>query len=76
MGYDPDYPFAEFPTAVAGKSDTYYSDYYYQNTGQRIALVGGAWNSGSAAGLSGWNLHTSSSSADVNIGGRLLKKPL
>ena len=26
MGYDPDYPFAEFPTAVAGKSDTYYSD--------------------------------------------------
>ena len=76
MGYDPDYPFAEFPTAVAGKSDTYYSDYYYQSTGQRIARVGGSWSNGSAAGLSYWSLDASSSSALVYVGGRLLKKPL
>lgn len=76
MGYDANFPFAEFPTAVGGATNTYYSDYYYQTTGQRIGLVGGAWNSGSYAGLSFWSLLIASSFAYVIFGGRLVKKPL
>jgi hypothetical protein len=76
MGYDPNLPFAEFPVLVGGNSSTYYSDYYYQTTGQRIALVGGSWPYGSDAGLSAWELAYSSAVAGVNVGGRLLKKPL
>lgn len=76
IGFDPDFPFAQFPVDNAGGDDTYYSDYYYQNTGQRVALFGGRWLYGAAAGLSYWYLYGSSSLADVDIGGRLLKKPL
>jgi hypothetical protein len=76
MGYDPKNPFAEFPVEVGANLSTYYSDYYYQNTGQRIARVGGYWDYGSAAGLSCWHLSSTSSSAFVYFGGRLLKKPL
>ena len=78
MGYDPALPFVEFPVelgAGAGAS-TYYSDYYYQTTGQRIALLGGPWNYGLTAGPSSWALHSSSALASVTFGGRLLKKPL
>lgn len=76
MGFDPDRPFAPLPTAVSVSSSTFYADYYYQTTGQRIALVGGGWSSGAFAGVSCWYLNASSSSTFVNFGGRLLKKPL
>ena len=76
MGFDPDYPFAEFPVELGGSSTTYYSDYYYQSTGQRVALVGGYWYNGSYSGPACWNLYFSSSYSCVRIGGRLLKKPL
>jgi len=76
MGFDPLNPFAEFPISVGGSPSTYYSDYYYQAAGQRLAHVGGSWNNGSSAGPSYWYLANTSSNASVNIGGRLLKKPL
>lgn len=76
MGWDPAHPYAEFPVAVGGGTTTYYSDYYYQNTGQRIAHVGGYWYNGSNAGTSFWPLSDSSPRALVNLGGRLVKKPL
>ena len=75
MGYDPNSPFAEFPVAISG-STTHYKDYYYQDSGQRIARFGGSWSYGAAAGLSFWYLTYSSSVARVSPGGRLLKKPL
>lgn len=75
-GFDKLYPFAELPKEVGGDSATYYSDYYYQATGQRIALVGGGWTYGSNVGLSFWNLNASSTYASADIGGRLLKKAL
>ena len=75
MGYDTNHPFAEFPTVV-GASSSYYSDYYYQNTGQRIALLGGAWTHGSGAGVSYWCLYFSSSDTNVHFGARLVRKPL
>jgi len=77
MGHDSNSPFAEFATSVTGGSaTTYYSDYYYRNTGQRIAHVGGSWSHGSHAGLRYWYLASASSSAPVSVGGRLLKKAL
>ena len=79
MGHDPARPFAEFPIAIQTSgisSSKYYSDYYYQAAGERVALVGGYWISGANAGLSLWALDTSSGSAGVFFGGRLVKKPL
>lgn len=76
MGFDAALPFAAFPVALGGASTTYYADYYYRNTGQRIARVGGGWGDGSGAGPSCWALDGSSSGAHVAVGGRLLKKPL
>lgn len=76
MGYDAARPYAELPIGVSTESTTYYSDYYYQSPGQRVARVGGSWYAGSYAGPSCWYLNSSSSDAIVNIGGRLLKKAL
>ena len=77
MGYDSAHPYAEFPTAIqtAGISTTkYYSDYYYQAAGQRVARFGGYWSHGSDCGLSFWYLYSSAASTNALIGGRLLKK--
>ena len=77
MGYDSNHPFAMLPTVVnSSLTATYYTDYYYQNSGQRIALFGGRWGSGASDGLFCWSLYYSSSDAGVGIGARLLKKPL
>ena len=75
MGYDENYPFAEFPTTV-NASFKYYKDYYYQATGAKIARFGGGWFDGLSAGLSYWRLHNSSSNADMAFGGRLMRKAL
>ena len=75
-GFDINNPHAEFATDITGSSSTFYCDNYFQSTGQRIALFGGGWDSGSSAGFSSWRLSNSSSLARVNVGGRLLKKPL
>jgi len=76
MGHDPNFPYAEFPVIVGASGNSGYKDHYYQASGQRIARVGGAWNSGGVAGPSSWNLSNASSNALVTLGGRLLKKPL
>ena len=76
MGLDPARPFAQFPITLGGGAGTFYADYYYQTSGQRIALVGGRWNVGSGAGLRVWVLNGSASSAFVDFGGRLLRKPI
>jgi hypothetical protein len=76
MGFDPANPFMELPKTVDGGSTTYYSDYYYRNTGQRIALFGGSWSDGSNAGLFFWYLSYASSGTYVHFGGRLLRKAL
>lgn len=76
MGYDANYPYAAFPTAVGGSSTTFYSDWYGQSTGQRVARFGGGWISSAFAGLSHWDLIAASSSTHVTFGGRLVKKPL
>lgn len=76
MGYDPTSPTARFPVQVGAGASTWYSDYYYRAAGQRVALFGGHWSSGAAAGLFLWHLANSSSLASLNNGARLLKKAL
>jgi len=76
LGFDPTHPYAALPTVVGGVSNTYYSDYYYSQASQRIAVFGASWNYGSTAGLFYWNLYNASGSADVSFGGRLLRKAL
>ena len=73
LGYDNNYPIASFPTEIGTSSTTGTCDYYAQNTGNRIALVGGNWNGGSNAGLGYWALVNTSGFAFFNIGSRLLK---
>lgn len=75
MGYDENYPEAQFPIAVGAGSTTGYADYCYQNTGLRGALFGGDAADGSAAGLFFWSLNYAPSSAPWYLGGRLLFKP-
>ena len=73
MGFDASNPMIELPVDV---SANFYKDYYYQNTAQYIAFVGGGWNLGGNAGLWSWYLSYSSATTGVTLGGRLLKKAL
>ena len=75
-GFDSNYPFCEICVDNTGASNQYYSDYYYQNTGQRVAHVGGYWNVDSHAGLFFRALALGSSDSYLVVGSRLLKKPL
>ena len=74
MGHDANYPYAALPTAVGGNATTFYSDNYYQATGQRTANFGGGWNSGATAGASCWALYLTSSYPHITIGGQLVRK--
>ena len=72
MGYDSNNPYVQFAVSVgSGK----YGDYYYQATGNRIALFGGGWSTGASAGVSRWNLNYASSKTNPDLGSRLLKTP-
>jgi prepilin-type N-terminal cleavage/methylation domain-containing protein len=73
LGYDPTNPLVEFPVEVKGNNFTGVSDYYWQNSGNRIVIFGGAWDASFAAGL--WYFHFSSSSSDAASyrGARLIK---
>lgn len=60
------------PTYVSGGSDTtYYADYYYQNTGNRILLRSGASGLGSSCGVFCSAAGYGSSSSSSDIGSRL-----
>lgn len=72
VGYDPDNALCGFPIELGGGDSTYMCDYYYQNTGNRIARVGGAWAYGLSAGFS-FSFNNDSGFADSNISARLLK---
>lgn len=76
MGWDSSRPHAEFPVTVGGNDVTYYSDYYYQSIGQRISLVGGFWYDSWSVGVSFWSLYGSSGYAGVDVGARLIRKPV
>jgi hypothetical protein len=62
------------PSAV-GANSGYIPDYYYQATGNRVALVGGRWTNGGNAGLFYWDVRIASSHAHLTVGARLLQIP-
>ena len=72
LGYDSNNPLMSLTTEASGSSTTNMCDYYYQNDGNRIALVGGYWGSTARAGLWYWNVNEASSNAWTNVGARLL----
>ncbi len=63
------------PTVVGGSENSYLCDYYYQTTGNRVAMLGGSWSSGSDAGAFYWSLNRASSYRLRHIGARLLYIP-
>lgn len=70
MGYDSNNPFIALPTVVG---TSVYGDYYWQNSGNRIVMVGGAWYYGYNDGFFFWTCLYASSSANDYIGARLVK---
>lgn len=72
LGYDPDEPLARFPNEIGAGSGSGTSDYYYQNTGNRIALVGGSFLNGLSAGLWFWRFGDDSSVSVFDVGCRVL----
>jgi len=59
------------PSAAGGYSSTYITDYYYQNSGWRVASLGGFAHHGGAAGFFFWSLSFSSSYDVASVGGRV-----
>lgn len=72
LGLDVDEPFFRFPTSIGGGTSTYMCDYYWQNTGNRVARVGGYFSDGAHDGLWCWVLDSTSSAANWTIGARVL----
>lgn len=62
------------PNAVGGAETTYFCDYFYQNSGVRVALFGGYWHSAGRAGAFCWNLSNDASGAVSYVGSRLCRK--
>lgn len=73
LGCDSNNPLAALPTEASGSSTTNMCDYYYQNSGNRIALVGGRYGSGVHAGLWYWTVYSDSSLVTATVGARLLR---
>lgn len=76
LGYDVNAPWVMMINAVGGSSNTYIPDYYYQNTGERLLLLGGGWASESGAGLFCASCSGAVSRSGLDCGAHLLiKKP-
>lgn len=76
LGYDGEHPLISLPTVAGGTgagSNAYMTDYYYQNTGNRVACVGGNVNTGTTDGLWSWYLNNGSSNTYWHRGARLLR---
>ena len=59
------------PTAIGGASTTHITDYYYQNSGWRVALFSGQADNGARDGACYWYLYADSSYAYQHISARL-----
>ena len=76
FGYDEKAPWVMFPTEAKGGSTTYVPDYYYQNTGERLLLLGGYFAGTTNDGVFYFNCNNGFSNSNLNYGAHLLvKKP-
>ena len=74
LGLDSNNPLIRLTKEASGGSDsTYMCDYYYSNSGNRILLAGGNFNSTANAGLWYFSGNNNSSYANYSIGSRLLR---
>lgn len=74
-GYSSTSPWSFYPTSTSGSETTYIPDYAYSYSGFRLLAVGGAWDSGSYAGLFCFDAYINSSHSSSNFGARLLFVP-
>lgn len=78
FGYDEKAPWVMLPVSVsaspATSSSTYIPDYYYQNTGERIALTGGHFRGGTFGGVFNFDCQYQFSSADSGFGAHIIMK--
>lgn len=76
FGYNQKFDWLFVASEVLGNSSLPVGDYHYaQQKSWRVALLGGDWDSGAAAGAFGWGLHSASSNRDRAVGGRLVFIP-
>lgn len=78
MGYSTKYDWLFMASECLGNSSLPVGDYTYitENlNGYRIALLGGGWNNGSAAGGFYWDLHNGVGARYRAVGGRLVYVP-
>lgn len=74
LGFDEKHPEVALPVEVGASSSTGTTDYYWAQTGNRIAYVGGNFgNNGTGAGLFFWSCNGASSNSNWHCGARLLK---
>lgn len=74
LGYDKNNPLIALPTVLGASTSTGYADYCYsKNAGNRVAFVGGCFNSGAVVGFFYWSFISGSSSSYWSVGARLLK---
>jgi len=59
------------PASIGASSSTKLTDYYYQNTGWRVAGLGGSAYNGTLSGGFCWDLSAGSAGLDRSIGGRM-----
>lgn len=76
FGIDTDLAEVFIPVALSGSSTLPVGDYFWnQNTGWRVAILGGKWDSGSYCGAWYLSWHDASSTRYRYVGGRLLYVP-
>ena len=73
LGFDINHPLIRLTSEIGAGSTTNMCDYYWRNTGNRVARVGGASTSGASCGLWCWSLTYTSSYAAWFCGARVLK---
>lgn len=75
-GMDTALPWAMLPSeATNGSETTHYPDYFYQNSGWRVAKRSGYWSYGSACGVWCLSCGDTSSYTYTSVGSRLLYDP-
>lgn len=75
LGFDINNPLIRFPIEIGGGSNTYMTDYYSRNTGNRVARVGGALSNANAtySGPWFWTFYIASSNVSWDSGARVIK---
>ena len=76
FGYSEEFDWLFIAVEYSGNSSLPVGDYAWNNnTGWRVAFLGGAWNDGAYAGAFCWGLHYASAGRYRVIGGRLVYVP-